>query len=752
MKIKKNNFLCLSIAIMLIFSMFLGMFIVNAAPEISNGGKTIIIDNADAQTQGTWLVGSSRAGKYGSDYRVGQKDPTGNTYMIWRPEITIAGAYHVYYILPDGTADSANLASDAHYTVGYESGTDEQRISQRGTGGTWKLFGTYNFALGTGGYVKLSTDVDSTNTMGDAIKFEYAGAAIENDPIEITLDNTDATLTGTWRTSTYRTGYHGIDYLTTTTNDEPGSVIYTPDIPRAGSYAVYYKGPKGDCSGVPYVVKSADGETKNLFDQTADTTDWTLVGNYLFNKGSGGSVTIFNQGSAEHVFADGFKFVSLDKTVNDKKFTTSGTWDAVSDEDAVEGQYIRSNEASCTAEYTFTPQMTGYYLLDYSIPQIVSGVTDNMKVTVGETQISADLSSLPLGMNELGVFYFEAGTSYVVNLSNAGTGTMIFDAVRFRFSGYDLMYNTFEKSSDLSEWATTGTAGLSGGDLVLTNGVARITRPQWTNVKFATVFKADSLPAGCEFGMILDGSNNTYTKLYYKAEDSCFIVYDSQNKNEIARSETLSITAGQSYVLTVNFTFPEMTAFLNGTKIISASYGRGGEVGFFTTGNTVRFEGLYAAGTRGAKVTEGNYKVNLDKPKQTIWGLGIEVQSDSIGSGNLGLPESNTSVPHDLVSTERDRLYNDMLSGFRYLRLAGGLYYRGTDDEKKHLQERWETQNEELAELIEKSGIEGVDFEFWSPTPYFKSSDSYLTTDWKNTLKCFDPSFMGDKQIGRAHV
>jgi hypothetical protein len=58
---------------------------------------------------------------------------------------------------------------------------------------------------------------------------------------------------------------------------------------------------------------------------------------------------------------------------------------------------------------------------------------------------------------------------------------------------------------------------------------------------------------------------------------------------------------------------------------------------------------------------------------QVILGIGYEIQSDSIGSGNNGLPAANTSVPNDLVPTERTRFFKDMLQGFRFCRLAMGL-------------------------------------------------------------------------------
>jgi hypothetical protein len=136
----------------------------------------------------------------------------------------------------------------------------------------------------------------------------------------------------------------------------------------------------------------------------------------------------------------------------------------------------------------------------------------------------------------------------------------------------------------------------------------------------------------------------------------------------------------------------------------------------------------------------GQYAVQLDKPAQVIWGLGFEIQSDSIGSGNDGLPEKPISVPHDLVLAERQRLYKEMLKGFRYCRLALGLYLRGTDQDGKLLRERYTGQMKDLVELQAESGIEGYQPEYWSPLPYWKSNGKY--TGKGGTLKSFDPEFL----------
>ncbi len=68
-------------------------------------------------------------------------------------------------------------------------------------------------------------------------------------------------------------------------------------------------------------------------------------------------------------------------------------------------------------------------------------------------------------------------------------------------------------------------------------------------------------------------------------------------------------------------------------------------------------------------------------------------------AGNHGLPSSNSSVPNDLVQSEKDRLFSDMLAGFRYCRLAMGLYFRGLTPDNKTIVERWPGQAAGLAEV-----------------------------------------------------
>ncbi|MCX5683684.1 MAG: hypothetical protein NT049_08370 [Planctomycetota bacterium] len=142
---------------------------------------------------------------------------------------------------------------------------------------------------------------------------------------------------------------------------------------------------------------------------------------------------------------------------------------------------------------------------------------------------------------------------------------------------------------------------------------------------------------------------------------------------------------------------------------------------------------------------EARYVVHPDQPRQVIAGLGFEIQSDSIASGNAGLPEATTSVPHDLTPAERQRFCSEMLRGFRYCRLAGGLFWRGLDVEQKYLQGRWPEQMAELKEMISAAGIEGVSLEYWSPAPFWKANRKFTGKDKSdNTLRCFGKDFAND--------
>lgn len=151
----------------------------------------------------------------------------------------------------------------------------------------------------------------------------------------------------------------------------------------------------------------------------------------------------------------------------------------------------------------------------------------------------------------------------------------------------------------------------------------------------------------------------------------------------------------------------------------------------------------------------GTYRIRADQPQQVIKGLGVEIQSDSIGSGNAGMPDEIVAVPHDLTPAEKVRFYKEMLHGFRYSRLAMGLYLRGNDAERKHIVERYLGQMDDLRSMQEISGIEGFDVEYWSPAPYWKQGMTYYGGSIRATgpafLNAFSDAMIQDLKYLRGH-
>ncbi|WP_309386258.1 glycoside hydrolase family 30 beta sandwich domain-containing protein [Cerasicoccus frondis] len=142
----------------------------------------------------------------------------------------------------------------------------------------------------------------------------------------------------------------------------------------------------------------------------------------------------------------------------------------------------------------------------------------------------------------------------------------------------------------------------------------------------------------------------------------------------------------------------------------------------------------------------GTYSVRHGIPKQTIRGLGVEMQFEDMKTGDRNRVKG---IPGALVSSERTRFANELLgfgNGFRYVRFAAGIYYSGTSSNDKQLQQSWSTENQELSDLFTQAGIDGVNFEYWSPTPYFKSNGIYTG----GALKQFDSTFLSE--FGNAIV
>jgi alpha-L-rhamnosidase len=129
-----------------------------------------IIDNDDAgcALTGAWTRNATDevTQRYGVSFHHAPAGD-GSTYAKFTPNLAASGAYKVYAWWTTHT----NRATNAPYTIYYNGGSQTVTVNQETGGGQWNLLGTYNFAAGTAGYVKLSNNA-SEYVVADAVKFE----------------------------------------------------------------------------------------------------------------------------------------------------------------------------------------------------------------------------------------------------------------------------------------------------------------------------------------------------------------------------------------------------------------------------------------------------------------------------------------------------------------------------------------------------------------------------------------------------
>lgn len=146
-----------------------------------------------------------------------------------------------------------------------------------------------------------------------------------------------------------------------------------------------------------------------------------------------------------------------------------------------------------------------------------------------------------------------------------------------------------------------------------------------------------------------------------------------------------------------------------------------------------------SGGEETGEVLTAEYVLGYDTPKQTIEGIGVELQSDAFGP-NYRNDDPLKGVPYELTVSERRRLSKEVLKGFRYLRLASGLWFRGLTDDEKNIVERYPGQAQDILNLMNDAGMEAISYEYWSVAPYWKSSNHLVS----GSIKQFDPDFLDE--------
>jgi len=134
----------------------------------------------------------------------------------------------------------------------------------------------------------------------------------------IVVDETAATLVGTWQYSTHTPPYVGIGYLHDQREGKgTKSATFTPDLPHSGRYEVRL----AHCYNVrrstntPVTIRHAEGEITVRINQQEEPPYGRLfrpLGIFRFERGRAGYVRISNEGTEDkYVIADAVQFIPL---------------------------------------------------------------------------------------------------------------------------------------------------------------------------------------------------------------------------------------------------------------------------------------------------------------------------------------------------------------------------------------------------------------------------------------------------------
>ncbi|MDR6550913.1 polysaccharide lyase family 8 super-sandwich domain-containing protein [Paenibacillus qinlingensis] len=139
---------------------------------LTQAPTTVVVDNAGTGVSkvGIWDSNNSATDKYLTNYNfVTSTNTDGGTKSVtFTPLLTGSGMYNVYVWWPAHFNRATNIPVD----IVHASGTAQVSIDQTSLGGQWNLVGTYSFAAGTTGYVKIRTDSVNGVVVADAVKFE----------------------------------------------------------------------------------------------------------------------------------------------------------------------------------------------------------------------------------------------------------------------------------------------------------------------------------------------------------------------------------------------------------------------------------------------------------------------------------------------------------------------------------------------------------------------------------------------------
>lgn len=127
-------------------------------------------------------------------------------------------------------------------------------------------------------------------------------------------DSTGVTKVGSWNSSSSVPGFYDTNYNHDNQSGKGTKTItFAPNLPTADDYKVYARWSTGSSPGnradnVPTTINYDGGSETVTVNQQIKSGAWTLLGEWAFNAGTSGNVTVATTGTSGFVTADAFRF------------------------------------------------------------------------------------------------------------------------------------------------------------------------------------------------------------------------------------------------------------------------------------------------------------------------------------------------------------------------------------------------------------------------------------------------------------
>ena len=217
----------------------------------------------------------------------------------------------------------------------------------------------------------------------------------------IVVDNENSagvTLIGSWTVSTGAPGYNGANFIHDgNTGKGTKSVRFTPNLPQAGSYRVYLRWTQNAnrANNTPVTLFYSGGASNYILNQQINGATWNLLGTFLFDAGTAGSILTENVGTTGYVIADAAMWV-LDTPPAPPRVEIIAS-DAIASEDAGNSArftVVRSGDAAAALTVNYAMSGTATPGADYPAP------AGSLLIPAGQSIIPLNLSPLADSLSE----------------------------------------------------------------------------------------------------------------------------------------------------------------------------------------------------------------------------------------------------------------------------------------------------------------------------------------------------------------